>query len=164
MYEAGNHDYLSRTGCRLERTRQAQRVGTGQDRRSEHYLGGEEEEEGRTRQCPRPCSPTLLPPLGIVLLYQRFVPPLSSHSVAQFYKKQGLLLFLNLPANTILPHNFSDQQSRMIPILDGRCLLRTVFSTKMFLRHHSLYTRCPIFPPHLVFLHPQHHQPSVMQT
>lgn len=43
-----------------------QRVGRGQDRRSEHYAGGEEEEEGRTRQCPRPCSLTLLPPLGIV--------------------------------------------------------------------------------------------------
>lgn len=139
LYEGGSHDDLSRTGCRSERTRQAQRVGRGQDA-------------------------TLLPPLAAVLLCQRFVTPLPSHSVAQFYKKQGLLLFLNLPANTILPHNFSDQQSRMIPILDGPCLLRTVFSTKTFLRHHSLYTRCPIFPPNLVFLHPQHQHPSVMRT
>lgn len=42
----------------------------------------------------------------------------SLSSMSQFFKNQGLLLFINSPSDIILPHNFSDLQSRMTPAPD----------------------------------------------
>lgn len=66
--------------------------------------------EGHESQHLKFWSPTLFHLSGQSSSFQA-CPPLPNHYLSQFLKKQGLFLFLNLPADIILPHNFSNQQS-----------------------------------------------------
>lgn len=137
------------TGWREDRTEKMDMMWAARKRRKR---------EG-ARQHPRPCSPTPLPPLWPVLLFCR-LNPLCPAIMCHSSSKSKAFSYFNVPSwyhptpQFQLPAIKDDSHS-------GCHLLSTMFSTKMSLGHHSPHTRYTFFPPHLVFLHRQHHHPPI---